>query len=51
VADGAPSMVGRNSGVSSLIASDVKNKTNRSFIIFRVVPQNDDCRYSCFKTH
>jgi hypothetical protein len=33
VRDGAPSIVGSNSGVSSLITNDVKNITNRELII------------------
>jgi len=33
MADGAPSMVGRNSGVSSLIVHDVKDKMNRDLIV------------------
>jgi hypothetical protein len=43
----APSMVGRNSGVSSFITNDVKSTTNRDLIIRRcLIHQRDLCTKS-----
>jgi hypothetical protein len=47
VTDGTPSMAGKNSGLSSLITKDVKNKTGRDLFVYHcLIHQENLCAKS-----